>query len=490
MNTFIGIDLGTSAAKLLLVTADGRILSSECASYPVRYPADGWSEQDPVDWFDGVIAAAKRLLKGQDKASVRGIGLGGQMHGLVALDKYGKVIRPCILWNDGRTEKETAYLNEHIGKDKLLEMTGNIAFAGFTAPKILWLKKHEPKNFEKIDKILLPKDYIVYRLTGEFSSDYSDFAGTLLLDVEHKRFSEEMCEICGVNKQWLPTLHESYETVGTLVKDIADELGLKSDVIVCAGAGDNAAAAVGTGIIRDGDCNVSLGTSGTVFIPRDKFDGGSGDSLHNFCHASGKYHLMGCILSAASCNRWWMEEVLKSSDFDGEQRGAESMLGKNGVYFLPYLMGERSPHNDVNARGAFIGLRPDTSRTAMTLAVLEGVAFALKDCGEAAKKGGANIESTRICGGGAKSPLWRKIIADVLGVPVEIPKVEEGPAYGGAILAMTAYGAYPSLEAAVSATTSVKETVLPDKRIVEHYKHRYEVYKELYPALKGVFAKM
>ena len=299
-----------------------------------------------------------------------------------------------------------------------------------------------------------------------------------------------MCEICGVNKQWLPTLHESYETVGTLVKDIADELGLKSDVIVCAGAGDNAAAAVGTGIIRDGDCNVSLGTSGTVFIPRDKFDGGSGDSLHNFCHASGKYHLMGCILSAASCNRWWMEEVLKSSDFDGEQRGAESMLGKNGVYFLPYLMGERSPHNDVNARGAFIGLRPDTSRTAMTLAVLEGVAFALKDCVEAAKKGGANIESTRICGGGAKSPLWRKIIADVLGVPVEIPKVEEGPAYGGAILAMTAYGAYPSLEAAVSATTSVKETVLPDKRIVEHYKHRYEVYKELYPALKGVFAKM
>ena len=490
MNTFIGIDLGTSAAKLLLVTADGRILASESASYPVRYPEDGWSEQDPVDWFDGVIAAAKRLLKGQDREAVRGIGIGGQMHGLVALDKFGKVIRPCILWNDGRTEKETAFLNDVIGKDKLLALTGNIAFAGFTAPKLLWLKENEPKNFERIDKILLPKDYMVHRLTGEFSSDYSDFAGTLLLDVEHKTFSEEMCEICGVKSEWLPSLHESYEPVGTLIKDVADELGLRKSVVVAAGAGDNAAAAVGTGIIRDGDCNVSLGTSGTVFIPRDKFDGGSGQSLHNFCHAGGKYHLMGCILSAASCNRWWMEEILKSSDFDGEQCGAESMLGKNGVYFLPYLMGERSPHNDVNARGAFIGLRPDTSRTAMTLAVLEGVAFALKDCLVAAEKGGARIESTRICGGGAKSPLWRKIIADVLDVPVEIPKVDEGAAYGGAILAMVACGAYPSLNDAVAAVTSVKETVLPDKRIAEHYKHRYEVYRKLYPSLKDVFAIM
>lgn len=490
MNTFIGIDLGTSAAKLLLVSTDGRILSSATASYTVRYPADGWSEQDPADWFDGIMSAAKKLLNGQDKEKVRGIGLGGQMHGLVALDKRGRVIRPCILWNDGRTDEETSYLNDVAGKDKLLKYTGNIAFAGFTAPKLLWLKKHEGENFARISKILLPKDYIVYRLCGEFSTDYSDASGMLLLDVKNKRFSKEMCDICSIKEEWLPALYESYEPAGKLLPDIADELGLRRDIVICAGAGDNAAAAVGTGTVTDGDCNVSLGTSGTVFIPRDVFDDKAGQSLHNFCHASGKYHLMGCILSAASCNRWWMEEVLCSTDFDGEQSGCENMLGKNGVYFLPYLMGERSPHNDVNARGAFVGLRPDTSRKAMTLAVLEGVAFALKDCVRAASEGGADIKRTRICGGGAKSPLWRKIIADVLGIPVDIPKIEEGPAYGGAILAMTACGAYSSLDEAVGHTASVKETVMPDKRIVEHYKHRYEVFKQLYPALKDVFAKM
>lgn len=490
MDTFIGIDLGTSSAKLLLVSADGRILASQSAQYPVYYPADGYSEQDPRDWFTGVMSAAKQLLRACDKKSVRGIGIGGQMHGLVALDKHNNVIRPCILWNDGRTEEETAYLNGDIGKDRLLSLTANVAFAGFTAPKLLWLKTHEKQNFERINKILLPKDYVVYRLCGNFSTDYSDASGMLLLDVKNKRYSGEMCEICGVDQAWLPELHESYDCVGKILPDIAAELGLGRDVIVCAGAGDNAAAAVGTGTLASGACNISLGTSGTVFIACDNFDDKIKDRLHNFCHASGNYHFMGCILSAAACNRWWMEEILSSTSHDEEQRDCECMLGENGVYFLPYLMGERSPHNDVNARAAFVGMRPDTSRKAMTLAVLEGVAFALKDCIEAAAAGGVDIERAKLCGGGAKSPLWRKIIANVLGIPIDIPKVEEGPAFGSAMLAMTACGIYPSVIAAADSITSVKQTVSPDKQITARYESGYDIYKKLYPALKSVFKSM
>jgi len=490
VNTFIGIDLGTSSAKLLLVCADGRILNSVTKTYSVRYPQSGWSEQNPADWFFAVTAGIKELLQGQDKKAVTGIGLGGQMHGLVALDQNGGVIRPCILWNDGRTEKQTAYLNEVIGKEKLSALTANIAFAGFTAPKILWLKENEPENFKKIRKILLPKDYVVFRLCGEYATDYSDASGTLLLDVKNKRWSEEMCRICGVDESWLPALHESYEAVGTLLPHIAEELGLSANVTVCAGAGDNAAAAVGTGTVSDGNCNISLGTSGTVFISTDRFSVDKNNSLHSFCHASGGYHLMGCILSAASCNAWWMEKILQTNDFKTEQENLTDRCGRNKVYFLPYLMGERSPHNDVNAKGAFIGMRPDTSRGDMTLAVLEGVAYALKDCVRIAQLGGAKISRTKICGGGAKSPLWRKIIADVMNVPVEIPEIEEGPSYGAAILAMVACGAYQNVQAAISAVTSIRQIVYPDSETARLYAERYEVFQELYPALKDVYPKI
>lgn len=487
MNTYIGIDLGTSGAKFLLVAADGTILAENTQEYPVFYPHPGWSEQNPEDWFAAAMRGLKELLKGQEKSAVKGISFGGQMHGLVALDKTDKVIRPAILWNDGRTEKQTAYLNEVVGKDKLSAYTGNIAFAGFTTPKILWMKENEPENFARIAKIMLPKDYLAYRLSGAFCTDFSDASGMLLLDVKNRRWSKEMCNVCGISEQMLPELHESYEVVGTLKEEIAEKLGLSQDVKIIAGAGDNAAAAVGTGVTGEGGCNISLGTSGTLFVSSEKYKEDKVNALHSFCHADGGWHLMGCILSAASCNAWWSDNILQTNDYAKEQEGLEEELGKNDVYFLPYLMGERSPHNDVNARGAFIGMRPDTTRKQMTLAVLEGVTFALRDCLEAAKRNGVNIGRTMLCGGGAKSFLWRKIVANVMNMPVDIPQTEQGPSYGAAMLAMVGCGEYKTVKDAANAIVRVKETVLPDEKIAALYVQRYAHFVKLYPALKGVF---
>ena len=486
MNTYIGIDLGTSGAKFLLVAADGTILAENTQTYPVSYPQSGWSEQNPEDWFAATLRGLKELLAEQDKSLVKGISFGGQMHGLVALDREDNVIRPAILWNDGRTEEETRYLNEAVGKDKLSAWTGNIAFAGFTAPKLLWLKKHEPENFARIAKIMLPKDYLAYKLSGAFSTELSDASGMLLLDVKNRRWSPEMCEICGISEQMLPKPHESYEVVGTLKAEIAEQLGLK-DVKVIAGAGDNAAAAVGTGVVGEGGCNISLGTSGTLFVSSEAYKEDKINALHSFCHADGGWHLMGCILSAASCNSWWSDHILQTTDYAAEQAGLDDFLGRNDVYFLPYLMGERSPHNDVTARGAFIGMRPDTTRGQMTLAVLEGVAFALRDCMEAAKKNGAHIARTKLCGGGAKSKLWRKIVANVMNMPVDIPQTEQGPGFGAAMLAMVGCGEYGAVQEAASAIVRVRETVLPDKQIAADYEARYRHFTKLYPALKGLF---
>lgn len=488
MDTFIGIDLGTSAVKLLLVGADGGILNSITKTYSVSYPQSGWSEQNPEDWLNAVERGIEELISAVDPKYIKGISFGGQMHGLVVLDRDDNVIRPCILWNDGRTEKQTAYLNEVIGRRNLSEHTANIAFAGFTAPKILWLKENEPQNFARISKIMLPKDYIAYKLTGVFCTDYSDASGTLLLDVKNGDWSAYMCDICGVKREQLPELKQSFERTGYLKNEYARRWGM-GRVNIAAGAGDNAAAAIGTGTVNDGDCTISLGTSGTVFISQDNFSVDKHNALHSFCHANGKYHLMGCILSAASCNSWWMESILKTNDFASEQQGLQAKFGKNDIYFLPYLMGERSPHNDVNARGAFIGMRPDTARGDMTLAVLEGVAFALRDCIEVARANGLNINKAKLCGGGARSALWRQIIANVCNVEVEIPLVEEGPAYGGAMLAMVACGAYKTVEAAASALISIKSAIKPDAQIAEMYQQRYNTFTALYAALKDTFKR-
>jgi len=485
---YIGIDLGTSACKLLLVDEGGTVLNEVTKEYPLSFPHPGWSEQAPEDWWQAVTDGVPELLVGFDASQVAGIGAGGQMHGLVALDENDNVIRPAILWNDGRTAKEVDYLNKTIGRDKLSRYTANIAFAGFTAPKLLWMRENERDNFAKIRKIMLPKDYINYKLTGVHCTDYSDASGMLLLDVEHKRWSREMCDICGVSEKQLPALYESWNVVGRLTPDTAASLSLPDTVKVCAGAGDNAAAAVGTGVVGAGGCNISLGTSGTIFVSEDKFGADPTNALHAFAHADGGWHLMGCMLSAASCNKWWCEDVLGTSDYQTEQKPInKDKLGRNRVFFLPYLMGERSPINDTDACGAFVGMSMDTTRADLTQAVLEGVAFAIRDSFEEAKSLGADIPKSMICGGGAKSPLWRTIFANVLGIPLTLPQTEQGPGYGGAVLAMVSCGAYPSVQAAADALVRVADTVEPDPELTVRYEEQYRKFKTLYPALKNVF---
>lgn len=483
---FIGVDLGTSAVKLLLMDENGKIEKIVSKEYPLYFPHPGWSEQKPEDWFAQSMEGIRELVSGCDRTQVKGISFGGQMHGLVALDENDDVIRPAILWNDGRTGKQTDYLNNVIGKEKLSKYTANIAFAGFTAPKILWMKENEPENFARICKIMLPKDYLAYRLSGTFCTEYSDASGMLLLDVEHKCWSREMMEICGVTAEQLPKLYESWEPVGCLKPEIAEELGLPADVKVIAGAGDNAAAAVGTATVGDGGCNISLGTSGTLFISSRDFGVDENNALHSFAHADGNYHLMGCMLSAASCNKWWMDEILKTTKYQEEQAGI-TKLGENQVFYLPYLMGERSPHNDPDARAAFLGMSMDTTREDMTLAVLEGVAFGLRDSLEVARSIGVDPDRTKICGGGAKSPLWRKIIANVMNMKVDIIESEEGPGYGAAILAAVGCGVYPSVEEAAKQLVKVVATEEPDPELEAKYEERYQKFRKFYPVLKGMF---
>ena len=483
---YIGVDLGTSAVKLLLMNEAGHIEKIVSREYPLSFPHSGWSEQNPYDWYDKTVDGLKELLSECDKSQVDGISFGGQMHGLVTLDAQDEVVRPAILWNDGRTTEETAYFNEQIGRDRLTEYTANIAFAGFTAPKILWMQKNEPDLWVKVKKIMLPKDYLAYRLSGTFCTDYSDASGMLLMDAKNKCWSKEMMEICHVSREQLPDLYESFEVVGTLKKEIASELGVSETVKVIAGAGDNAAAAVGTGTVGANHCNLSLGTSGTPFVSSDKFGMDEHNALHSFAHADGGYHLMGCMLSAASCNKWWMDEILKTKDYAGEQKGIQT-LGENQVFYLPYLMGERSPHNNPNARAMFVGMSMDTTREDMTLAVLEGVAFGLRDSLEVARSLGIRIDSSRICGGGAKSPLWRQIIAAVMNVKLEIIESEEGPGYGAAILAAVGCGTFESVERACEKLVKVVDTVEPDPELVQKYEEKYQKFKQLYPIMKNWF---
>ena len=486
---YIGIDLGTSSVKLLLMNGEGKIQKTVTREYPLYFPKPGWSEQNPEDWWKETLEGIKELTSEYDKSQVAGISFGGQMHGLVILDENDQVIRPAILWNDGRTSKETDYLNTVVGKKNLSTYTANIAFAGFTAPKILWVKENEPEHFNKIKKIMLPKDYIAYKLSGVHCTDVSDASGMLLMDVKNKCWSKEMIEICGISEAQLPKLYESYEVVGTLKEDVVNKLGLSTTCKIVAGAGDNAAAAIGTGTVGEGRCNISLGTSGTIFISSEKFGVDENNALHAFAHADGHYHLMGCMLSAASCNKWWMDDIIGTKAY-GEEQAKITKLGENNVFFLPYLMGERSPHNNPDARGTFIGMTMDTSREDMTQAVLEGVAFAIRDSFEVAKSLGIHIERTKICGGGAKSPLWKKIIANVLDVKVDVIETEEGPAYGGALLAAVACGEFGSIEEATNTVVKVIDTIDPEEELVAKYEEKYNKFKKIYPAVKDLYSEL
>ncbi len=481
---YIGTDLGTSSVKLLLCDEKGTVINSVTKEYPLSFPREGWAEQEPSHWYEKTVEGLAELVRGRG-AEIRGISFGGQMHGLVMLDENDRVLRPAILWNDGRSSEECDFLNNGVGTDKLTRWTGNIAFPGFTAPKLLWVKKHEPELFARCRKILLPKDYLCYRLCGEFVTEPSDASGTLLYDVKNRRWSPEMLELCGIDEAMLPRIKSSFEPVGTLKKELAELLGA-GEVTVAPGAGDNAAAAVGMGVVGPGRCSVSVGTSGTVFITSDRFSADGGNALHSFAHADGGYHLMGCILSAAGCNKWWTDGILGAHDYGAEQEKID-VREENGVFFLPYLMGERSPHNDPFARGVFAGLSMDTNRADMTRAVLEGVAYALRDCVEAARAQGPELTEACLCGGGAKSPLWREILANVLRMRLNIPVCGEGPAYGAALLAMVAAGEYRTVAEAAAATVKIGSSVDFDSETAAKYDRGYRRYRELYANLKDWF---
>jgi len=491
MELYIGIDLGTSAMKLLLMDKCGIIHNAITKEYPLEFPKPGWSQQNPEHWKTALLTGIPQLLQGFDGDCVAGIGAGGQMHGLLVLDDEDNVIRPAILWNDGRTAKQVDYLNNEIGRERLSQLTANIAFAGFTAPKLLWMQENEPENFARIAKIMLPKDYINYILTGVHSCDYSDASGMLLLDVANKCWSKDMLEICGVTEEQMPKLFESFECVGLVRPELAEKLGIGNAVKVVAGAGDNAAAAVGTGVVGEGGCNISLGTSGTVFISSESFGVDNSNGLHAFAHADGGWHLMGCMLSAASCNKWLLEDILSTSDHNAEQAAIkEERLGENRVFFLPYLMGERSPINDTNARGTFIGMTMDTCRADLVQAVLEGVAFAIRDSVEVARNLGIEINRSKICGGGAKSTLWKRIMANVLNCTLELPVSEQGPSMGGAMLAMVACGEYATVKDCCEKLCTVASTVKPEPALVAKYEARYQQFRKIYPAVKALFSEI
>ncbi len=481
MKYYVGIDLGTSSVKVLLLNSEGEVLRDVTKAYPISFPEKGYSEQDPEHWYEKTIDALSELFLDEEKKDVVAFSFSGQMHGLVILDEDGNVIRPAILWNDSRSQKQTDYLNEN--KDFLLDGTANIAFAGFTLPKLLWVKENEPQNYAKISKIMLPKDYLAYRLTGEFYTDVSDASGTLYFDVENRRWSDKICERFSINKELLPVVLESDEQAGVLKDEIAECLGL-SKVKVIIGAGDNAAAAIGTGAVKNGECNISLGTSGTVFTVSDNFNLDRKSAIHSFCSAGRNWHQMACILSAAVCNSWWTEDIINDS-FDSVNC-EENILGENEVMFLPYLMGERSPLNDTKIRGAFTGLSLSTKKQEMSLAVLEGVAFALRHNIEIIKAMGIDVPFSYICGGGTKSRLWLKIISNILSLELRVPENQHGAALGAAMLA--AKGIMGSEEYAdfEDKIYKVKEVISPEKHLAEKYNFRYEEWRKIYPALHSI----
>ncbi len=479
MNFFIGLDIGTSSVKGMLLS-EKAIVKTASREYSLYYPKDGWSEQNPRDWYDGSISVIKELVSDIDKSSVAVVSFSGQMHGLVVLDENDNVIRPAILWNDSRSSLETEYLNNIIGKKTLQQNTGNIAFSGFTAPKILWLKNNEPENFKRIKKIMLPKDYVAYRLSGVFATDCSDAAGTLYFDTKNRRWSEPMLSVLGISENNLPKVYESYQTVGTLKKFVADELGLNENVKVVIGAGDNAASAIGTDTSKNGNCNISLGTSGTIFVASDEFNYVPNGAIHTFCSATGKYHYLACILSAASCQKWWVENITESS-YDG---GFTDYIGKSQVMFLPYLMGERSPINDSSIRGAFFGLSLSTTKDEMTLAVLEGVAFAIKQNFDIIQALGMHIGTSKICGGGTRNKEWVRIISSVLNIKLLLPDTEHGAVLGAALLGAKACLSDDGCKQLKDGVKSNYTEFLPDDKLVKYYEEKYSKWLELYPKIK------
>ena len=491
MTCFLGIDSSTTATKALLMDAGGTVLGVASSEYTYGTPQPLWTEQHPDLWWKGTVDSIRQVLAQTQvqPADIKGVGLTGQMHGLVLLDAAGEVLRPALLWNDQRTGAECDQIRTLVGKERLIQITGNDALTGFTAPKILWVRYHEPEIFDRVRQILLPKDYVRFKLTGGYASDKAGGSGTILFDIATRDWSPEVLEALGIPAEWLPKTYEGTEITGTLSAEAAQATGLRAGTPVFGGGGDQETGATGNGAVVEGVVSLNLGTSGVVFAAVDRPIVEPEGRLHAFCHAvPGKWHLMGVMLSAAGSLRWYRDTVAPGMDFEALLApAAEVTPGSEGLLFLPYLTGERTPHPDPLARGAFVGLTVRHTQPHMTRAVLEGVAFGLRDSFELLREVGlAEINQVRITGGGARSPLWRQILADVLNAELVTVNTTEGSAYGAALLAATGAGIFPDMESACAAAIRITGSTAPGPA-GKVYQEVYPLYRDLYPALRPSF---
>jgi xylulokinase len=504
MAYLIGLDIGTTAAKTLVVSEDGQVVAGASVEYPLYAPRPNWSEQNPQDWWRAAVQSIRAALAqaGISPGELKGLGLTGQMHGMVLLDEGGEVLRPAILWNDQRTAAECQWITEKLGFARLMELVGNPALPGFTAPKILWVRRHEPDVYARVAHVLLPKDYVRYRLTGELATEVSDASGTLLLDGRRRVWSDEMLQALDLPREWLPACYESPVVSGRVTSRAAEATGLPVGLAVAGGGGDQAAQAVGSGIVRDGLVSATIGTSGVVFAHTDELRTEPQGRLHAFCHAvPGKWHVMGVMLSAGGSLRWFRDalgqpekslaELLARDSYELlTEEALQAPPGSEGLIFLPYLTGERTPYPDPNARGSFVGLTLRHTKGHLVRAVLEGVAFGLRDSLELLKGLGQEVSQVRASGGGARSTLWQQILADVFGVELVTINVTEGAAYGAALLAGVGAGVYPTVEDACRSAIRVTRRVEPIPDHVARYAEGYAVYRSLYPALKPAFDRL
>ena len=500
----IGVDCGTSGTKTVLFDEAGSVIASKTIEYPMYQPQNGYAEQWPGDWSNAMIDTIKAVMaqSGVSKDDVKGIGISGQMHGLVMLDKDNNVIRPSIIWCDQRTAKEVEWMNENVGEKKLIEITANPALTGWTAAKILWVKNNEPENFAKIAHILLPKDFLRFVLTNEYATEVSDASGMQLLDVPNRKWSDELISAFGLDKSWFGKVYESCEVTGTLTKCMAEELGLNEGTIVVGGAGDNAAAAIGTGVCEDGKAFTTIGTSGVVFAHTSSISIDPKGRVHTCCAAvPGSWHVMGVTQGAGLSLKWFRDNFCGSEKETAKYMGVDEYylmdkqaetvpVGANRLLYLPYLMGERTPHLDPNARGVFFGLSAMHTKKEMLRAVMEGVSYSLRDCVEVFRDMDISVSDMMACGGGGSSPLWRSMLADLYNCPVKTAASKEGPALGVALLALTGAGVYSSVPEACKAVVKTDKIQQPDAAKVPEYEKYYQLYREIYPALKASFAKL
>ena len=502
MRYLIGIDIGTSGTKSGLFDINGKLLCSSTAEYPMYQPQNGWAEQDPEDWWNAVCLTLREITQKIDTADIAGIGLSGQMHGLVMLDKEQKVLRPAILWCDGRTSAECRQITDLVGKERLLQITANPALAGFTASKIQWVKNNEPWIYEQCRHILLPKDYVRYRLTGEFATEVSDASGMQLLDIKNRCWSDEVLYKLDIDKSWLAKVYESPEATGTVSAKAAEETGLRPGIVVAGGAGDNAAAAVGTGAVEDGKAFTTIGTSGVVYAHTSEMALDLQGRVHTFCCAvPGQWHVMGVTQAAGLSLKWFRDQFCgEEKNTAGQmqvdpyylmdQEAAASPIGCNRLLYLPYLMGERTPHLDPAARGVFFGLSAVHQKRDMIRAVMEGVCYSLRDCLHILKEMKVSVSDMAACGGGGSSPLWRQMLADIFRCDVCTMASKEGPALGAAILGGVAAGIYPSVQEGCSAVIQKDNIQKYNETNAEAYDKIYGIYQKLYPALKPIYQEL